>query len=83
MTDKRKRPRWLQWLRAYLGGYFWGPCPICGEAFGGHETDIAQQVWWTSPREGRAVCANCAEEAQRRSARFVRHAVLTHMSRVR
>jgi predicted RNA-binding Zn-ribbon protein involved in translation (DUF1610 family) len=24
-------------LRAWLGGYFWLPCPICGQHFGGHE----------------------------------------------
>lgn len=24
-------------LRAYAGGYFWLPCPVCHEYFGGHE----------------------------------------------
>ena len=23
--------------RAALGGYFWLPCPVCGDPFGGHE----------------------------------------------
>jgi len=28
-----------QWarLRAWLGNYFWLPCPACGRMFGGHE----------------------------------------------
>lgn len=25
--------RWIAWLL----GYFWLPCPLCGEEFGGHE----------------------------------------------
>lgn len=24
-------------LRALIGGYFWKPCPVCREMFGGHE----------------------------------------------
>jgi hypothetical protein len=24
-------------LRAFLGGYFWMPCPVCDRMFGGHE----------------------------------------------
>jgi hypothetical protein len=29
--------RLLERLRAWFGGYFWLPCPICGRMFGGHE----------------------------------------------
>lgn len=32
-------PRWLNRLWAGFGGYFWIPCPLCGEDFGGHEWD--------------------------------------------
>ncbi len=31
------RPRAAHQAFAYLGGYFWLPCPLCGEHFGGHE----------------------------------------------
>lgn len=24
-------------FRAFVGGYFWLPCPVCGREFGGHE----------------------------------------------
>jgi hypothetical protein len=27
----------LECLKAYIGGYFWLPCPMCGKMFGGHE----------------------------------------------
>ena len=30
-------PRWLHRLYSELLGYFWLPCPLCGEMFGGHE----------------------------------------------
>lgn len=29
--------RLFHYLRAKLSGYFWIPCPVCGENFGGHE----------------------------------------------
>lgn len=31
------RPRWLNRIYARLLGYFWLPCPLCVEPFGGHE----------------------------------------------
>ena len=30
-----KRPRWVEGLIALFGGYFWLPCPLCKESFGG------------------------------------------------
>ena len=35
MLDRLKRA--IARFRALLGGYFWRPCPVCGEPFGGHE----------------------------------------------
>lgn len=32
-----KLSRVLAWLRAFIGGHFWLPCPRCGRNFGGHE----------------------------------------------
>jgi hypothetical protein len=29
--------RWAHRLYAWLAGYFWLPCPLCGAHFGGHE----------------------------------------------
>jgi hypothetical protein len=31
------RWRWLARLRACLGGWFWLPCPACGQMFAGYE----------------------------------------------
>jgi hypothetical protein len=47
----RSYPAWLEWPRhlvpyrfravhrwwANLAGFFWTPCPLCGQPFGGHE----------------------------------------------
>lgn len=55
--DKRPKPRWLQHLIATLGGYFWLPCPSCGEPFGGHEPD-GKGIDQGNGR-GLITCANC------------------------
>lgn len=34
-----KLPRWANHWYARIFGYFWIPCPICGERFGGHERE--------------------------------------------
>ncbi len=62
MNVLRKIPqKWraVHHLIAAVGGYFWIPCPVCGEPFGGHE--------WTEsiPEEGamggKAICPQCAD----------------------
>lgn len=62
MKDKRAKPRWLQHLIAILGGYFWLPCPGCGEKFGGHEEHgyLAENLGG-----GQMVCLNCADWAKK------------------
>ena len=30
-------PRWVHQWFAFMGGYFWLPCPMCGRVMGGHE----------------------------------------------
>ncbi len=54
--------RWNRFY-AFINGYFWLPCPLCGAFFGGHE--------WTNhdgiPKPGepsikRGICDDCAEE---------------------
>jgi len=59
---RRYRPRWLNWLRALVGGYFWLPCPMCGKSFGGHEWTVSLHSSWG---DGEGVCPMCAEEAER------------------
>jgi len=61
MSDKRIRPRWLQRLVALFGGYFWLPCPLCGEKFGGHEK---HGVLRRDMNTGQLVCANCIQKAE-------------------
>lgn len=73
-----KLPRWLHRAYAVALGYFWLPCPICGECFGGHEvgpnngTLITELGEWgsCSMTKGVVTCADprCAAEAEKRSA---------------
>lgn len=59
---KLHRPRWLQKLYALLFGYFWIPCPTCGNMFGGHEWGASLMISW---RRGIATCPECVEETRR------------------
>lgn len=51
--------RWMAWVVASLGGYFWLPCDHCSRHFGGHE-----RGW--KPRDvriagDRLLCPRCAD----------------------
>ena len=61
-TNDTLKPKWIQHLKATLLGYFWLPCPICGEHFGGHEKSGSLI---TSYSGGKVVCINCAEKAEK------------------
>jgi hypothetical protein len=47
-------------LKAHVLGYFWLPCPLCRQMFGGHETGT---TLYTGPHEGVCVCPDCASRA--------------------
>jgi hypothetical protein len=64
MKDLRKQPRLIEQIKAFSLGYFWLPCPICGEFFGGHEP---MGSWYQGKGRGVCVCINCADEARKRS----------------
>jgi hypothetical protein len=57
-----RRPRWLHRWYADLMGYFWLPCPICGENFGGHEWAATLML---NKSKGYGVCPKCVEAARR------------------
>lgn len=65
-TAERKRRSMRRWrparqLLAFLGRYFWLPCPACGEMFSGHE---ATGPAVTRDDESRMVtCPACALES--------------------
>lgn len=52
-------------LYAVFMGYYWLPCSICGQKFGGHEQDGGTLM--TSWTIGECVCPDCKEEAIRRN----------------
>jgi hypothetical protein len=55
-------PRWINQLYAYFKGYYWEPCPVCGEKFGGHEwygaLIISHGLLFKEDKEG--ICPMCA-----------------------
>lgn len=59
---------------AALFGYFWLPCPICKEKFGGHEWKVS----WIKDQSGLmrlGVCENCSKEVYRRNEEAWQHSV--------
>lgn len=55
-----RRFRTLNRIYAFLFGYFWLPCPICGKNFGGHELGIKKAHndygEWFIIDNGKAAC---------------------------
>ena len=45
-------------LYAKMFGYFWIPCPLCGDMFGGHERH-AKKSLRVSNNSGKVVCQYC------------------------
>ena len=55
--------RFLHHCYASLFGYFWLPCPLCDEYFGGHEW-LDDNSLWINYGEAEGVCPNCGEKAR-------------------
>ncbi len=46
-------------------GYFWLPCPVCGQEFGGHEwSDVGDMPssFPIGPSKGRGMCTDCTRD---------------------
>ena len=63
------KSKFVRWFRAFIGGYFWLPCPICGEPFGGNEP---HGRWYQGLGSGVSTCINCAPEAGMRTSAALR-----------
>lgn len=62
--------RLLHFLYAFVCGYWWLPCPICGRGFGAHESaDESLMRPGTNFGAGESVCrlAECVAEARKRN----------------
>lgn len=70
---KRLRWRWLARWRAWLGGYFWRPCPICARPFAGFEASHRATVA-SAAGAWLAVCADpqCERRAAAQNRAFYR-----------
>ena len=63
-------PRFLAQFFAWLGGYFWLPCPLCKQPFAGFEADPGWGAVVVEEADGQhmyCVCARpeCAAEGRR------------------
>lgn len=56
-----KTNRLLNQIYAFLKGYWWLPCSLCGDYYGAHER--AKAPLMESPCSGISVCKDCATEA--------------------
>jgi hypothetical protein len=62
-------PRWMHRAYARLGGYFWLPCPLCGQYSGGHEwrdrdgksstIQDPETAWNPNRSAGLGICPAC------------------------
>lgn len=60
----KKMSRMAACVYAQINGYFWLPCPVCGEEFGGHEWRDRGGHASAIPDEpyasgGTGICPNC------------------------
>ena len=59
----KKYPRWINYLYAYIFGYYWLPCPLCGKNYGGHES-FGGGIYLGNG-EGKMVCSKCMIEKEK------------------
>lgn len=53
--------RWFHWTYAHAFAYYWLPCPLCGEYYGGHESHYGGYIDVPAPGGGSyTVCDTCA-----------------------
>lgn len=50
-------------------GYFWLPCPECGQCFGGHEWGFANGMY--ASINGKGICQDCADAGKSDTPQFV------------
>jgi hypothetical protein len=58
-------------IYAYLFGYFWLPCPRCGQMFGGHQkgggTNYDQPFNLKGANTGKVCCPDCVGDVYKES----------------
>lgn len=59
--------RKLNQAYAFVFGYFWLPCPLCGEHFGGHEWRYGEAVILS---KGEGCCTKCIPQADELNAEY-------------
>lgn len=60
------RPRWIARFLSWALGYFWLPCPICGQKFSGFEWAKGNTLM-IDIGNGRGVCPDCGDVARLRN----------------
>ena len=76
-------PRLLHRTHAFMLGYFWVACPLCGDHFGGHEwkanfcLPVKEGTWGGSCfREEEGVCPACETDAREGRLRVERDLII-------
>jgi hypothetical protein len=59
-----KLPRFVHHFWAWLAGYYWIPCPLCGKYIGGHEHSWEKSgCLLTGENRGKVTCYDCKDKA--------------------
>lgn len=64
---RMRRHRRARQLRAWVGGYFWLPCPMCGEYFGGNEGNSRLSIPTDEQGGSTWACQACEDEQGRKA----------------
>ena len=66
---ERRRTRTYERRYAKRHGYYWLPCPLCGDEFGGHEAHGS--IPTAEPNTYEHICPACTAERQRTAERHL------------
>jgi hypothetical protein len=68
-----RNPRFLNRVVAFLLGFFWLPCPICGRNFAGYEWLPGHSIDTWSGGEGVCYRKSCGEKAKELNADYFKN----------
>lgn len=54
--------RFLNRVYAWFHGYFWLPCHVCGQHYGGHEWEIDRYMGQFDSINSRGICPDCGQK---------------------
>jgi len=70
--------RYFNKLYANINGYFWLPCPVCGEYMGGHEWKLGGSIPIKHDKGyylGDGICDNCERKLNTKEQLFNKNTI--------